>query len=130
MSINTNMFVGSGNLTKDPELRETPGGKQVCTLRLAMNRGGERGGTDYINVKVWNGAGEACAKYLSKGSPVLVTGSIRTSEYTKQDGSKGYGFEISAQRVEFLNRRNGEATSVAPSTPEPEFEPQDDDIPF
>jgi single-strand DNA-binding protein len=100
----------------------------VTTLRVAVNRMQDKG-TDFINVQVWNGAAEACCRYLSKGSKVAATGSIRTGEYEAQDGTKRYTFEISAQRVEFLSsaRNGGEApAAVEPSTERPD----DDDIPF
>lgn len=129
--MNTNLAVVTGNLTKDPELRSTPSGKSVATLRVAVNRRQDKG-TDFINVIVWNGAAEACAKYLSKGSPVAVTGSIRTGEYDAKDGSgKRYTFEISADRVEFLNRRGTTDEGEQPTAVEPSTErPDDDDIPF
>lgn len=129
--MNTNVAIVTGNLTKEPELRTTTSGKAVATLRVAVNRMQDKG-TDFINVTVWNGAAEACAQYLTKGSPVAVTGSIRTGEYVKQDGTKGYSFEISAQRVEFLNRRDGAPSAVAPSTDRPvdAATASDDDIPF
>jgi single-strand DNA-binding protein len=131
VSVNTNVAIITGNLTRDPELRSTHSGKSVCSLRVAVNRMTDKG-TDFINVTVWNGAAEACAKYLSKGSPVAVTGSIRTGEYEKQDGSgKVYTTEISAQRVEFLNRRGTSGESEQPMAVEPSTErPDDDDIPF
>lgn len=129
--MNTNLAVITGNLTKAPELRQTNSGKSVATLRVAVNRMQDKG-TDFINVTVWNGAAEACAKYLVKGSAVCVTGSIRTTEWQKEDGSKGYGFEISAQRVEFLGRRSAsEGGESAPQAVEPSTDrPDDDDIPF
>ena len=129
--MNTNQCVGSGNLTKDPELRTTPSGRTVGTLRIAMNRGknaeGRDLGVDFVNVAVWNGLAEACAKYLTKGSKVLVVGQLRTGEYDATDGSgKRYTFEISAQRVEFLSSRG----QGAPEAVEPTTERPDDDIPF
>lgn len=126
-----------GNLTKDVELRNTQSGKPVATLRLAINRvptaNNPNPGADFVNVAVWNGAAEACAKYLTKGAKVGVTGSLKTSEYDAKDGSgRRYAFEISAQRVEFLTPRNGEATpeAVSPSTEAPTDTVTEDDIPF
>lgn len=135
MIVNINQFFGTGNLTRDPELRTTPSGKSVGTLRIAMNRGknkeGADLGTDFVNVTVWNGAAEACAKYLAKGSKVAVTGRIRTGEYEANDGSgKRYTFEIEASRVEFLSSRNTSSPEGASPSTERPADAGDDDIPF
>ena len=78
---NINVVVITGNLTRDPELRSTPGGTSVCKLRVAVNsrrKSGQSGEWEdkpnYFDVTVWGAQGENCANYLSKGRPVAIEG--------------------------------------------------------
>lgn len=64
-----------GNLTRDPELRTTQDGKNVCTFTVAVNRRG-REGADYFRVSAWNAMGENCHKYLAKGRKAAVCGAV------------------------------------------------------
>jgi single-strand DNA-binding protein len=104
-----NNVVLIGNLTKDPELRYTPSGIPVCTLRLAVNRNftnsqGEIE-TDYFNVVVWRNQAEKCAEYLSKGRQVAVTGRLQSRAWETADGQRRTTIEVVADRVIFLGRR-------------------------
>src|ERR687891_2380065 len=111
MAASINRVVLVGNLTRDPELRHTPSGTPVCSLRLAVNtrRKDESGQwTDkpnYFDVTVWGQQGEACAQYLSKGRPVAVDGRLEWREWEAQDGSKRQAVEIIADSVQFLGGR-------------------------
>ena len=104
-----NNVVLIGNLTRDPELRYTPGGLPVATLRLAVNRNftNQQGeiGTDYFNVVVWRNQAEKCAEYLSKGRQVAVTGRLQSRSWEGNDGQKRSTVEVVADRVVFLGRR-------------------------
>lgn len=141
MAASINRVVLVGNLTRDPELRHTPSGTAVCSLRLAVNtrRKDESGQwTDkpnYFDITVWGQQGENCAQYLSKGRPVAVDGRLEWREWEAQDGSKRQAVEVVAESVQFLGGRgDGESTYVPagataggddfPSSP------TDDDIPF
>lgn len=105
-----NSVVLIGNLTRDPELRYTPSGLPVATLRLAVNRGfaNQQGvvETDYFNVIVWRNQAEKCAEYLSKGRQVAVTGRLQSRSWEGNDGQKRSTVEIVADRVVFLGRRD------------------------
>lgn len=107
-----NRVVMIGNLTKDPELSETPGGIKVCRFSIAVQRRfpnaeGNRE-ADFFNVIAWRGLAESVSKYLVKGSKAGVTGSVQTRSYDAQDGSKRYVTEIIAEEVEFLSQRKTE----------------------
>ena len=96
-----------GNLTKDPDMRQTQSGVSVCTFTLAVQRryadqNGEKQ-TDFFNIVVWRQQAENCARYLQKGSQCAVEGNIQNRTYEK-DGEKRYITEIVADRVEFLGR--------------------------
>jgi single-strand DNA-binding protein len=105
-----NNVVLIGNLTRDPELRYTPGGLPVATLRLAVNRNftNQQGEieTDYFNVVVWRNQAEKCAEYLSKGRQVAVTGRLQSRSWEGNDGQKRSTVEVVADRVVFLGRRD------------------------
>src|SRR2546423_978551 len=95
MAANINRVVLVGNLTKDPELRHTPSGMAVCSLRLAVNTRRKDAASgewtekpNYFDVTVWGNQGENCAQYLSKGRPVAVDGRLEWREWDAQDGTK------------------------------------------
>ena len=143
MAANINRVVLVGNLTRDPELRSTPAGTPVCSLRIAVNsrRRDESGQwidkPNYFSVSVFGNQAESCSQYLSKGRPVAIDGRLDWREWQAQDGSKRESVEIVAESVQFLGSR-GDASG------EPQFVPAgaaaaesadfpssaDDDIPF
>jgi len=130
-----NQLTITGNLTKDPELRNLPSGQAVCNFRIAHNerRKGSNGEwTDspaYFDVTVWSGLGEYLAKNLVKGQKVVVAGRLKWREFEGSDGQKRQAVDITADSVIPIPR-NGT------TPPPPEFEPSaadragDDDIPF
>jgi single-strand DNA-binding protein len=125
---NVNVVVITGNLTKDPELRHTPGGTAVCDLRVAVNgRRKDRGGDwvdkpNYFDVTVWGARGEAAAEHLGKGSPVAVEGRLDWHEFEAKDGGgKRQVVEIIAEAVQFLGSSKPSQEAVA-SEEEPEAE--------
>ncbi len=113
-----------GNLGRDPEMRYTPSGQAVTNFNVATNRqytgsdGNPVKETVWFRVSTWGKLAETCNQYLKKGSKVLVegrlipdpsTGGPRT--YTRQDGTTGSNFEVSAYTVKFLSTRGeGEGT--------------------
>lgn len=101
-----------GNLTRDPELRTTPNGYNVCDFTVAVNR--RRGQnnangqpeTDFFRVTAWRQLGENCAKFLAKGRKVCVMGPVSARAYQANDGSTRVSLEVTAEDVEFLSSRN------------------------
>lgn len=115
-----------GNLTRDPETRTTSSGVAVCTFSIAVNRRftNQQGvrEADFINIVVWRGQAEVCARYLTKGRKVAVIGSIQTRSYDAQDGTKRHVTEVVADEVEFLGTGQGGSSRQmddAPPPPEP-----------
>jgi single-strand DNA-binding protein len=110
---NINRVVMTGNLTRDPELRSTPGGTPVCSLRIACNtRRRDPSGEwvdkpNYFDVTVWGAQGENCAQYLSKGRPVAIDGRLEWREWQDQSGNKRQSVDIIADSVQFLGSRDG-----------------------
>ena len=144
MAASINRVVLVGNLTRDPELRHTPSGTAVCSLRLAVNtrRKDESGQwTDkpnYFDITVWGQQGENCAQYLAKGRPVAIDGRLEWREWEAQDGAKRQAVEVVADSVQFLGGRpEGEGGQYVPAGAAAagggdDFPPSpaDDDIPF
>ncbi len=99
-----------GNLTRDPELRQTPGGQNVCSFSLALNRsykdssGEWQEVTDYIDIVCWGPLAERVAQYLSKGRRCLVVGRLQSRSW-EQDGVKRSKVEVLANDVTFLDSR-------------------------
>jgi single-strand DNA-binding protein len=150
MAANINRVVLVGNLTRDPELRNTPSGTAVCSLRIAVNtRRKDSTGQwtekpNYFDITVWGNQGESCAQYLSKGRPVAVDGRLEWREWDAQDGTKRQAVEIVADSVQFLGGRgdagdgggggddggNQFVPAGASSGSDADFQGSDDDIPF
>jgi single-strand DNA-binding protein len=143
---NINRVVLVGNLTRDPELRNTPSGMSVCSLRIAVNSRRKDNATgewtekpNYFDVTVWGNQGESCAQYLSKGRPVAIDGRLEWREWDAQDGTKRQAVEIIADSVQFLGSRgdgdgaaggNQFVPAGASSGADADFQGADDDIPF
>lgn len=104
-----NKAVLVGRISNDLELRQTSNGKTYCRFNLAVNRMNE--GTDFITITVWNKQAENVVSYQSKGSLILVEGSISTGNYTDSNGNNRKTFEVIAQNVQFLgNKRNSDVS--------------------
>jgi single-strand DNA-binding protein len=113
MARSLNQVFLMGNLTRDPELRQTPGGQNVCSFSLALNRsykdasGEWQEATDYIDVVAWGPLGERVSQYLSKGRRCLVQGRLQSRSW-EQEGQKRNKVEVLAGDVTFLDSRGGE----------------------
>ena len=110
-----------GNLTRDPELRTTSTGVNVCDFTVAVNRkqSAEQKAqnvqpqADFFRVTAWRERGEVCAKYLQKGKKVAVVGPVSVSTYTGNDGVTRANLEVTADDVEFLSPAGDSAASGA-----------------
>jgi len=112
MARSVNQVMLMGNLTRDPELRQTPNGKDVVNFSLALNRayrdsGGEwQEATDFIDVVAWGPLAERVAQYMSKGRRCLVQGRLQSRSW-EQDGQKRNKVEVLAGDVTFLDGGGG-----------------------
>jgi len=120
---NMNRVIIIGNLTRDPEIRMTPAGKNVTRFRVAVNRlpytndQGERvQGVDYFDVVVFGRQAETSYQYLRKGRGVAIDGQLRSRTWETQDGQRRYAVEIHAQNIQFLPRA-GEPKGEISETP-------------
>lgn len=121
-----------GNLTRDPEIRYTPGNRAVGDLRLAVSRryktkdGQDKEEVCYVSVVVWDRQAETCEQYLRKGSPVLVEGRLQYDEWEK-DGQKQNRLRVTAERVQFLGGPG--KTAAVSDTPEGDAPAREPDPP-
>ena len=134
-----------GNLGKDPEMRYTPDGTPVTSFSVATNEtwtgrdGQQQERTTWWRVTAWRRLAENCNQYLSKGRPVLVEGRMNPDPetggprvYTRNDGTSGASYEVTAFTVKFLGGRGEEPGADVPSDEEipPEAGMEEDAIPF
>ena len=132
-----------GNLTRDPDLTETPSGVKLCRFTIAVNRpyvdgSGERQ-ADFFNCIAWRGLAERIARYCVKGNKIAVTGCIQIRNYEDNQGNQRTSVDVIVQDCEFLTspKRENQATeSVPQQRPAPARKTQmsvyddDGDIPF
>ena len=111
--MNLNKAFILGNLTRDPELRQTPGGQSVCTFGVATNsffqdKSGQRQQkTEFHNVVVWGRQAEVASQFLKKGGLVLVEGRLQTRTWQDKQGVNHRTTEIISERLEFGPRMGG-----------------------
>lgn len=142
MARSFNQVILMGNLTRDPELRQTPNGQSVASFSLALNRsykgadGNWTEATDYVDVVAWGPLGERVSQYLTKGRPCLVNGRLQSRSW-EQDGQKRSKTEVVAQDVTFLGGGGGEGGNGGGNrssggefdqSPKPSKAPKKDDI--
>jgi len=111
MNLNKAMVIG--NLTRDPELRNTPSGQSVASFSVATNlvwtdqSGQQQKKTEFHNIIAWRKLAEICSKYLHKGSRVFIEGRLQTTDWTGQDGVKRYRTEIVTENMIMLDTKGG-----------------------
>lgn len=111
-----NRVILVGNLTRDPELRFTPGGSPVAGFGLAVNRvytnkqGEKVENVDFFNIVVWAKLAERCVEYIHKGSPVALEGRLQSRSWETEDGQKRSVVEVVAENVQFLGRPGGDSS--------------------
>lgn len=149
MAANFNKVILLGNLTRDPELRVTPGGLSICKLGLAVNRtyksqGEQREETTFVDIDVFGQQAEVISKYMSKGRPILIEGRLRLDEWEdKNSGQKRSKLGVVCENFQFVGGRGDDSgggggggydQSSPPrrtqSQPAPAEDDGDEDVPF
>lgn len=125
----------TGRLTREPELRTTSTGKNVCDFTLAVNRFGSED-ADFINCQVWEKQAENLCEYQSKGSQINVLGSLRVNKYQNEQGENRTKTFVLASFIEYLGSKNDITKDVEVDDPfagvgeEVEVLTEDDELPF
>lgn len=110
-----NKVVLMGNLTRDPETRQTPNGQSVTNFSLAISRSwkGTDGSTQeqvsFIDCVAWGKTGEIIAQYVQKGRPILVSGRLDQRSW-EQDGNKRSKVEVVVEDFNFIGGGGGDNT--------------------
>jgi len=117
MSRSVNQVVLLGNLTRDPELRQTPGGQDVVNFSLALNRSYKKDdewveATDFVDIVAWGTLASNVAQHLTSGSKALIEGRLQSRSW-EQDGQKRSKLEVLANDVIFLDGKSDEETASA-----------------
>lgn len=113
MSLNRVQLIG--NLTRDPEMKQIPGGQVVTSFGVATNltwtdqSGEKQSKVEFHNIVAWRKLAEICGQYLKKGSKVFVEGRLQTRDWEGEDGVKRYRTEIVADNMIMLDRK-GDST--------------------
>ena len=102
-----NKVILVGNMTADPELKQTTAGTSVCSFSIAVNRRftkAEQGQqtVDFINIVAWRQNAEFVSRYFKKGNPILVCGQLQTRTWNDNQGQKRYATEVIADEVTFV----------------------------
>lgn len=114
MNLNRAMIIG--NLTRDPELRTTTNGQNVCNFSVATSSqwtdgsGQKQERVEYHNIVAWGKLADICSQFLGKGRKVYVEGRLQTRDWEAQDGSKRNRTEIIAENMIMLDRKEGGST--------------------
>ena len=105
-----NKVILIGNMTADPELRQTNNGLSVCSFSIAVNRRNTKSdneqSVDFINVVAWRQTAEFVSRYFRKGKPILICGQLQTRSWTDNQGNKRTSTEVLADEVTFVGGEN------------------------
>jgi len=134
----------SGNLTRDPELRQSAGGLSILKMGIAVNdrRKNPQSGEwedvpNFFDVTMFGTRAESVSRFLSKGSKLAIEGKLHWSQWETPDGDKRSKVEIIADDIEFMSARGegggqggGGGYSAPASKSAPTSSPAEEDIPF
>lgn len=104
-----------GRLTADPELKQTPSGVSVASFSVAVGRaytprGGERQ-TDFFDVVAWRQTAEFISRYFSKGSAILIEGTMESRSYVDKNGQNRRVWELIANSAHFVESKSSAAAN-------------------
>ena len=148
-----NKVILIGNLTADPELKQTPNGVSVTSFSIAVqrrfaNRNDAQAQTaDFINIVAWRQQAEFICRFFKKGRPILIEGALQSRSWTANDGTKRYATEVIVDQANFVDSKPegsasaGQSQYVPDSYGAPSFESgasaskfeeagDDDNLPF
>ena len=131
----TNVCILKGRLCREPELTTTSSGMSVCRIRIAVPRGDNQSGTDFVTCTAFKNQAEFLNKYFSKGQEILIQGSLRINQWEGDDGVRREGCEVLINNIDFcgakqdskLAEQNERAQTVEPV---PFTNLPDEDLPF
>ena len=119
-----NKVILIGNMTADPELKQTQGGVSVCSFSIAVNRRFAKAdqaqqNVDFINIVTWRQQAEFVSRYFKKGNPILICGQLQTRSWNDTPGQKRYATEVVADEVSFVASAGQTAVQGGQGQPAP-----------
>lgn len=114
MAGNFNKVLLMGNLTRDVEVRQLPGGGSVANIGLAVNRrfktqdGQQREEVTFVDCEAWGRTAEVMAQYLAKGRPVFIEGRLRLDQWQDKDGGNRSKLKVIIENFQFVDSRGGD----------------------
>ncbi|HJN72140.1 MAG: single-stranded DNA-binding protein [Phycisphaerae bacterium] len=123
-----------GNLTRDPQLKQTPNNMSVAEIGLACNRkfkgkdGEMREEVTYVDCEAWGRTAETMSKYLSKGKPVFVEGRLKLDQWQDKEGNNRSKLRVVIESFQFIDSRGGQSST--PPAAATTTAPPSDDVPF
>lgn len=119
MNFDVNIVIVGGNLTADPELKQSTSGKSVVKPSIAVHRKfskpGEAQQTDFLNLVLWDKNAEFVARYGRKGDALLIRGNIQPRTWTDNSGKKQYATEIVVDEVIKLHSNKAQTVEAPPA---------------
>lgn len=132
-----NVVVLQGRLTRDPELRQTTSGKNVCAFTIAVDRDFKgpdgKNMADFIDCVAWERRAEFICRYFGKGDMIAVDGRMQTRKYQDKNGNNRTAVEVSVNNAHFAGKKESCPAAPAPSAPDVEYAPiaeDEGDLPF
>jgi single-strand DNA-binding protein len=110
---NLNKVMLIGNLTRDPDLKYTPGNQAVCEIGLAVNRkyrtkeGEDREETTFVDCEAWGKQAEVLKQYMTKGKPLFVEGRLKLDTWEDKDGGKRSKMRVVIENFQFIGAAGG-----------------------
>jgi single-strand DNA-binding protein len=110
---NLNKVMLIGNLTRDPDLKYTPGNQAVCEIGLAVNRkyrtkeGEDREETTFVDCEAWGKQAEVLKQYMTKGKPLFIEGRLKLDTWEDKDGGKRSKMRVVIENFQFIGAAGG-----------------------
>jgi single-strand DNA-binding protein len=125
-----------GNLTRDPELKQTPSNQSVAQIGIALNRkfkdreGNLQEDTTYVDCEAWGRTAEVMSQYLSKGKPVFIEGRLKLDQWQDKEGNNRSKLKVVIENFQFIDSKGNQTSTPPAAATTSSVPPADDDIPF
>ncbi|MDP7005905.1 MAG: single-stranded DNA-binding protein [Phycisphaerales bacterium] len=133
---NYNKCLLMGNLTRDPELKQTPSNQSVAQIGIALNRkfkdreGNLQEDTTYVDCEAWGRTAEVMSQYLSKGKPVFIEGRLKLDQWQDKEGNNRSKLKVVIENFQFIDSKGNQTSTPPAAATTSSVPPADDDIPF
>lgn len=117
-----------GRLGRDPEIKQTKSGSNMCSMSVAVDSGfGNNKTTTWYRVSAFGKNAESSAKYLKKGSLICASGDLAVNEFEGKDGSTKLSLDVTADKIVFLSGRQEQTSNGGQSAPQNQTDAHNDD---